>query len=106
MAIKLGKKYTLAPLAWRDESREDERDKTTAFTASTVFCELRVEHWIEKESDDSGGEPCDHDVRFSYCVDEYYDEGNESVESIEAGKRRAEEWYVERIKAAFVEADE
>lgn len=57
--------------------------------ANTIFGSL----FVNQEEDGS--------VFFSYCVDEYYDEGRESCESIEEGKAKAEAWYLSRLVPAL-----
>lgn len=78
--------YEIKPLAW-EQTRDGD------WFAPTIFNQLDV-----RNNSDPDEEP---DWRFRYCVDEFYDEGNERVESADAGKARAQEWYLERLMPAL-----
>jgi hypothetical protein len=72
-----------------------DRDDSACYTASTIFCPLRIYH---DKDDDSW--------QFNWCVDEYYDEGKESVDSKDEGIARANQWYRDRLAAALEPVDE
>jgi hypothetical protein len=102
--LSLGDRCVLLPLDWKyDKRRTDYGDndwmEEETWTAETVFSSLRVRRRIEREPADD--EPRDSGWKFEYCVDEYYDEGCEPFESEQAGKERAEQWYLSRITPAL-----
>lgn len=78
--------YRIKPLQWREGT--DSEGLPWAM-ATTVFNNLNV------TGDDSGS------FWWRYCVDEYYDKGSESCDSIEAGKAAAEKWYMDRLSPAL-----
>lgn len=83
--------YTINPLDWKI-------DKSGDWQADTIFGALRVHD--NNRWDDEGPDKT-VDLRFSYCVDEYYDEGSEPVASIDAGMARAWDWYLSRLMPAL-----
>lgn len=91
--------YVIAPLVW--ESRNDHDFKTEHHWADSPFGTLHVDEVIREEGDENGPK----EYKFSYCVDEFYDEGSEQVESIDDGKKRAEQFLIDRIMPALVEAN-
>lgn len=80
--------YRIKPLGWKLVRRDADGEW---WTAPTVFGSIDVEE-----------DPSWH-ARFSwrYCFDEYYDEGRHDCESIEDGKRQAEEFYLSRLLPAL-----
>lgn len=75
----------LKPVEW-EVVRNEENDKWLRF--HSVFGTIDVLH-------DEGG------CRWKYCVDEYYDEGQNECASIDEGKAEAEKFYLGRLEAAF-----
>lgn len=79
--------YRIKPLVWTFS----EHDGYQSWSAdSRVFKTLSVErnNWNDGEWSS---------WKFKWCVDEFYDEGAEEVESAEVGKKRAEEWFLSRV---------
>ena len=78
--------YRIKPLEWEDYEDSDGLDSARA---PSIFSEIYV------IQDEPGV------FHWRYCVDEYYDEGSESCESIEDGKAKAQAWYLNRLLPAL-----
>lgn len=81
------KTYTIKPLEWHHSAGGAE--------ASCVLGTLSV---YRAEQDDGSFK-----WFWSYCFDEYYNEGYEECRTRKEGKEKAEALYVERIKQALEE---
>ncbi len=91
------KRYTIKPLVWEKYDTgymAGERAETANFGS------LSVETVVDEADRDLEDET---PWVFSWCVDEYYDEGTERFASKEAAKARANEWYLQRIKGDLEE---
>lgn len=92
--------YRLLPLDWKES-----KCNTTGlprYDASTVFCDLHivpVADW-DQPDDSDGNTPTTGRYHFDWCVDEYYDEGQETYDSPHDAKASAEAWYLARIMPA------
>jgi DNA-directed RNA polymerase subunit RPC12/RpoP len=75
--------YRIRPLEWTFYEHIQRWD------AETIFCTLYV------ESNEDGT------FSWRFCVDEFYDEGQESCESFDDGKLCAEAWYLARLMPAL-----
>jgi len=81
------KTYTIKPLEWEGEIKEE----FDYMGASTPFGRYGITLTEE------GG------FTWGYCFDEYYDEGDFPCDSIEEGKRLAEEHWQKRLAGALEE---
>ena len=89
------KQYTINPLAW-EESINDWREAFTAHVPGGSYTVYRCTEDCEPGNDWN-------EWHMEYCFSEYYDEGNERVESPEAGKLRAEQHWMARMLPALTE---
>ena len=80
------KTYRIRPLPWECVRPAGHEDGEWWYAPNTIFGMIQVyeNHW-------------------SYCVDEYYDEGGGKCESCQDGMSKAEEWYVSRLMPAIEE---
>lgn len=102
--IKLGSQCRLKPLEWkylkqRSDYGEGDWEIVETWTAETIFGDLTIRHRVSIEPPEA--RPTDDGYRFEYCVAEYYDEGSEIMDSSTAGKKRAQQWYIDRIRNAL-----
>lgn len=81
------KLYQISPLEWDGKTCGTE----AFYTASTPFGQYAV------SQDDDGS------CRWSYCFDEYYDDGTTHCDSLEDAKRLAEEHWQQRLLSALTE---
>lgn len=82
------KKYTLKPLEWLPSGPEQ-----PGCCVCTVFGFMNID-------------PVENGYEFRWCFDEYYDEGLERFDSLEAAKQRAQEFYESRILPALNEVQD
>lgn len=82
----MARTYTIRPLEWDDKELIEEFD---SISAPTCFGNYRVE-----KTEDG--------FRWSYCFDEYYDEGYSECDSAEDGKAKAEAHWFERLSGCLL----
>lgn len=83
------KVYTVKPLKWMQEKGRN----PTRWRADTIFTTLNIrqDHPLHGKAT----------YRFSFCVDEYYDEGESQHNTLKQAKKAAEKWYWQRLKPAL-----
>lgn len=64
----------------------------------SIFGDIRVHSVKNDEPDEFHPE---FQYHWSYCFDEYYDEGKEDCDSVEDGKAKAEAFYLSRLMPAL-----
>jgi len=80
------KLYKIKPLDWIRAN-----NLKSTYSVYTIFGNMRVEYIGEGL------------YRWSYCFDEYYDEGWFDVDSLEEAKSEAEKFYLTRLLDALEE---
>lgn len=84
--------YTIKPLDWKLNDHHPDDGDSERWSVSTIFGSINV----DREEGDY--------FQWRHCFDEYYDEGQESCDSIEDGKEKAEAFYLGRLMPALAEA--
>ena len=90
--------YQITPLEWEFSGS----DYHETWSAGTTFAELtvnRIRVAVEDGSPWAGW-------KWSYCFDEYHDEGYQECESPEEGKRLAEEHWQKRLREGLTQVQE
>lgn len=86
--------YRIKPVSWeRSPVHPDDPPACESWSASTIF----GAYALKVVRDEHGG------CQWSWCIDEFYDEGSRDCESIKDGKRQAEAFYLERLLPALKE---
>lgn len=91
----LARAYTIRPLKWEHSKKKDSDE----WSASTIFCTVYVHRWKDEDNRWTSW-------KFSYCIDEYYNEEQIDVDSAEDGKTKAEDWYLGLLMPALSAAEE
>jgi hypothetical protein len=87
--------YRIKPLEWKN--RTDEivaTDLHELYESNTPICRFSVEKW------QSG------DWAYSFCFDEYYDDGGGMCESLEDGKAICEKIWEDKLKKCLIKEKE
>lgn len=90
------KKYTIKPLVWEEYTLHNLK----RCNLQTIFCNFYVEERIEERL------KLEHKViKWSYCVEEYYDEDSGYCDSLEEGKSICEKEFMNRLLPALKEIE-
>jgi len=84
------KSYKIKPLKWQGEVNESQSmEARTPFGSYRIYEKSNVREWETKYS-------------WSFCFDEYYDEGDFECNTVAEGKKSANKHWTERIEQALV----